>query len=64
MDEGYFGQRRHSSRSGCQLWQQEPETDGHVAFIVGKQRDKNAGAQFLPCYAVQTPNPLNGATHI
>lgn len=23
------------------------ETDGHFAFIVRKQRDKNAGAQFL-----------------
>lgn len=45
MDEGYFGQRRHSIRSSCQLWPQEPGTAGHFAFTVRKQRDMNAGAQ-------------------
>lgn len=64
MDEGYFGQRRHSSRSGCQLRQQEPETDGHTAFTVRKQRDKSAGAQFLLFMLSGPPNPLNGAIHI
>lgn len=45
MDEGYFEQRKHCSRSGCQLWQQEPEIAGHFAFTVRKQRDTNARAQ-------------------
>lgn len=31
----------------AEVRQQEPETDSHVAFTVRKQRDKNAGAQFL-----------------